>query len=98
MNSKIDKRRLFLKLGAGATAGFFVSTLVGCTSENKPKSNISDDTCETTLNQSLPTDRWDNWFEMESKFAKPLIEKSIEMGNRAGWLIGSKSIGRLCSA
>lgn len=38
---------------------------------------------------SIPTGSWDQWFEMESKFAKPFIEKSIEMGNRAGWLIGN---------
>jgi len=43
---------------------------------------------------SLPKGGWNNWFEMESTFAKPFIEKSIELGNRAGWLIGSMIMPR----
>lgn len=43
---------------------------------------------------SIPTDGWGQWVEMETKFAKPFIEKSIEMGNRAGWLIGSMVLPR----
>ena len=38
---------------------------------------------------SLPAGGYDQWLDMETTFAKPFIEKSIEMGNRAGWLIGS---------
>lgn len=38
---------------------------------------------------SIPEGGWEKWAEMETQFAKPFIEKSVEMGNRAGWLIGS---------
>ncbi len=43
---------------------------------------------------SVPAGGWDQWMEMETKFAKPFIEKSMEMGNRAGWLIGSLVLPR----
>lgn len=38
---------------------------------------------------SIPKGGWEKWLEMETKFAKPFIKKSMEMGNRAGWLIGN---------
>jgi len=53
MSSKIDKRRLFLKLGIGATAGLFAGKLVGCQAKNKQKSTSSDEACDTTLDQTL---------------------------------------------
>lgn len=42
----------------------------------------------------IPAGGWDTWVEMEKKFAKPFIEKSIDMGNRAGWLIASLVLPR----
>ncbi|MDX1942371.1 MAG: hypothetical protein SFU99_17535 [Saprospiraceae bacterium] len=36
----------------------------------------------------IPAGGWEDWVEMESKFVKPVHEKSIAMGNRAGWLMG----------
>lgn len=38
---------------------------------------------------SIPIGGWNKWLEMETTFAKPFILKSMEMGNRAGWLIGN---------
>ncbi|MEZ4955915.1 MAG: hypothetical protein R2825_20320 [Saprospiraceae bacterium] len=35
----------------------------------------------------IPASGWDDWVEMESKFVKPVHEKNIAMGNRAGWLM-----------
>ena len=36
---------------------------------------------------NIPRNGWENWIEMETQFAKPVIEKSIELGHRAGWLM-----------
>lgn len=36
----------------------------------------------------IPSGGWDAWVEMESKFVKPVHEKNIAMGNRAGWVLG----------
>jgi hypothetical protein len=33
----------------------------------------------------IPTGGWDDWMEMESRFVKPVHEKNIALGNRAGW-------------
>ncbi|MCB9282956.1 MAG: hypothetical protein H6563_02695 [Lewinellaceae bacterium] len=35
----------------------------------------------------IPADGWNAWIDMETKFVKPVHEKNIAMGNRAGWLI-----------
>ena len=35
----------------------------------------------------IPATGWDAWIDMETKFVKPVHEKNIAMGNRAGWLI-----------
>ena len=35
----------------------------------------------------IPAGGWNDWVEMESKFVKPVHEKNIAMGNRAGWLM-----------
>lgn len=35
----------------------------------------------------IPADGWDNWIDMESNFVKPVHEKNIALGNRAGWLM-----------
>lgn len=35
----------------------------------------------------IPAGGWEDWVEMETKFAKPVHEKNIALGNRAGWLI-----------
>ncbi|MFK7774415.1 MAG: hypothetical protein AB8F94_19890 [Saprospiraceae bacterium] len=43
---------------------------------------------------SIPTGGWDKWMEMETTFAKPFIKKSMEMGNRAGWLVGNMVLPR----
>ncbi|GLR17618.1 dioxygenase family protein [Portibacter lacus] len=53
MNSKNDKRRKFLKLGLGATAGLITSKLVAnqMVKENTP--NVLEESCETTLDQTL---------------------------------------------
>lgn len=36
----------------------------------------------------IPPGGWDAWTDMESKFVKPVHAKSIELGTRAGWLMG----------
>jgi len=36
----------------------------------------------------IPAGGWDDWVEMETQFVKPVHQKNIKMGNRAGWLIG----------
>jgi hypothetical protein len=36
---------------------------------------------------SIPAAGWEDWVEMETKFAKPVHEKNIALGKRAGWLI-----------
>ncbi len=35
----------------------------------------------------IPIGGWTNWVEMESRFVKPVHEKSIAMGFRSGWLM-----------
>jgi len=35
----------------------------------------------------IPAGGWEDWVEMETKFVKPVHEKNIAMGNRAGWLM-----------
>lgn len=37
---------------------------------------------------TIPAAGWEDWVEMETKFVKPVHEKNIAMGNRAGWLLG----------
>jgi hypothetical protein len=36
----------------------------------------------------IPATGWEAWIGMESEFFKPVHEKSIELGNRAGWFLG----------
>lgn len=36
----------------------------------------------------VPDGGWDAWIDMETKFVKPVHQKSIELGTRAGWLMG----------
>jgi hypothetical protein len=35
----------------------------------------------------IPVGGWEDWVEMESKFVKPVHEKNIALGNRAGWVL-----------
>jgi hypothetical protein len=35
----------------------------------------------------IPAGGWDDWMEMETRFVKPVHQKSVEMGTRAGWVI-----------
>lgn len=42
----------------------------------------------------IPAGGWDAWVEMETKFVKPVHEKSIAMGTRAGWLMGFMELPR----
>lgn len=35
----------------------------------------------------LPANGWDDWMELEGRFVKPVHAKSIDMGNRAGWIM-----------
>lgn len=37
---------------------------------------------------AIPAGGWEEWTETESKFVKPVHEKNIATGNRAGWLMG----------
>ncbi|MCB0572485.1 MAG: hypothetical protein KDC66_22105 [Phaeodactylibacter sp.] len=37
---------------------------------------------------NIPAGGMEEWVEMETRFVKPVHEKSIAMGNRAGWLMG----------
>jgi hypothetical protein len=36
----------------------------------------------------IPDGGWEDWMDMESKFVKPVHKKSVELGTRAGWLMG----------
>ena len=35
----------------------------------------------------IPVGGWEAWIELETNFVKPVHEKNIAMGNRAGWLM-----------
>ncbi|MBK8557423.1 MAG: hypothetical protein IPL65_17420 [Lewinellaceae bacterium] len=37
---------------------------------------------------NVPSSSWNAWVDMETNFVKPVHEKNIAMGNRAGWLMG----------
>jgi hypothetical protein len=37
---------------------------------------------------SVPYSGWSEYMAMETEFVKPIHEKSIEKGNRAGWMVG----------
>lgn len=36
----------------------------------------------------VPANGWDDYLEMETRFVKPVHQKNIDMGNRAGWVLG----------
>jgi len=36
----------------------------------------------------VPYAGWSEYLDMETKFVKPIHEKSVEKGNRAGWMVG----------
>lgn len=42
----------------------------------------------------IPIGGWADWIEMETEFVKPVHVKSIEMGFRAGWLVGNLILPR----
>jgi hypothetical protein len=42
----------------------------------------------------IPANGWEDWVEMETQFVKPVHEKNIAMGNRAGWLMASMVLPR----
>ncbi|MCB0526340.1 MAG: hypothetical protein H6576_07610 [Lewinellaceae bacterium] len=42
----------------------------------------------------IPEGGWQKWIEMESKFVKPVHEKNIAAGNRAGWLLAFMDLPR----
>ncbi len=35
----------------------------------------------------VPPGGWDDYMEMETRFVKPVHQKNIDLGNRAGWLL-----------
>ena len=35
----------------------------------------------------IPANGWEDWIAMETKFVMPVHQKSIDMGNRAGWMM-----------
>ncbi|MFK7922565.1 MAG: hypothetical protein AB8H47_11450 [Bacteroidia bacterium] len=35
----------------------------------------------------IPAGGWEDWIEMETRFAKPVHQKSIDMGIRSGWYL-----------
>ena len=43
----------------------------------------------------IPEGGWQKWIEMESKFVKPVHEKNIAAGNRAGWLLAFMDLPRV---
>jgi len=54
---------------------------------NRPKFSVDN-------YMKIPATGWEAWMEMESDFFKPVHEKSIEMGNRAGWIMAGVVLPR----
>lgn len=42
----------------------------------------------------IPANGWDAWLDMEMNMVKPVHQKSVEMGTRAGWMITTMVLPR----